>query len=158
MPYKDKKSAASRASQKRAREKRYANKAQRKIDQLATANWKRNNPDAAELIRRKAYLKRYYGISIEQYNELIQKYNNTCWICRKPQDQFLKNLSVDHDHQTGEIRGLLCYSCNRNLVGHHRDAEMFLKAYEYLKGPYTGFIVPEQYLKGYGKKRKRKKS
>lgn len=50
-------------------------------------------------------------------NELIAKHGNSCAICKKPRTAFKKNLSVDHNHRTGVIRGLLCFRCNRFGVG-----------------------------------------
>lgn len=50
-------------------------------------------------------------------NELIEKHGNNCSICRKPRSEFKKNLSVDHNHKTSKIRGLLCYRCNKFRVG-----------------------------------------
>lgn len=49
--------------------------------------------------------------------ELIEKHGNQCAICKKPRSAFKKNLSVDHSHKTGRIRGLLCYRCNKFMVG-----------------------------------------
>lgn len=40
-----------------------------------------------------------------------------CAICRKPESSFTKRLAVDHNHRTGKVRGLLCYRCNKFLVG-----------------------------------------
>lgn len=49
--------------------------------------------------------------------ELIEKHGNFCSVCKKPRSAFKNNLSVDHRHSDGLIRGLLCYYCNRRLVG-----------------------------------------
>lgn len=154
MPYKNKEKA--RAKQKEYNKKYLSKRENKKTQQLAVANWKRQNPVEAEVIRRRAYLKRHYGITLEQYNALLEKFGGRCWICKKHQEEFVKYLNVDHDHTTGEVRGLLCYTCNRNLIGRHRDPELLRSAASYLDGPFTGFIVPEKYLKGM--KRKRKKS
>jgi len=52
-------------------------------------------------------------------DDLIFKYGNQCAICKKPRSAFKKNLSVDHDHKTNKIRGLLCFRCNKFIVGRH---------------------------------------
>jgi thiol-disulfide isomerase/thioredoxin len=52
-----------------------------------------------------------YGITIEQYQQLYQKYNGACYICQSTE----RTLCVDHDHTTGQVRGLLCNNCNRAL-------------------------------------------
>ena len=49
--------------------------------------------------------------------ELIEKHGNKCAICDKPREAFKKNFAVDHDHKTGKIRGLLCYRCNKFILG-----------------------------------------
>lgn len=154
MPYKDK--IIRNQKSKVYRKKWLSKRENQKKQQLATANWKRAHPDAAYKIQRTAYLKKHYGITYDIYQELLAKGNNACWICKKPQEKFQKNLSVDHDHITGEIRGLTCYTCNRNLLSNHTDPELFLAAYEYLKAPRLGYIVPKEFLKGVHRKRKKK--
>ena len=78
---------------------------------------------------RKNALQRKYGISIEEYESLKLKQNNLCAICNKKDTQ---PLSVDHDHSTGEIRGLLCNRCNQGLgffkdnIENLRNAERYL--------------------------------
>lgn len=54
-------------------------------------------------------LRRKYGITLEQYNELLARQGGVCAICGG-EDQ--KRLAVDHDHKTGKVRGLLCARCN----------------------------------------------
>jgi hypothetical protein len=49
--------------------------------------------------------------------DLIAKHGNNCAICKKPRSAFKKNLSVDHRHSDGLIRGLACFRCNRFLIG-----------------------------------------
>jgi hypothetical protein len=50
---------------------------------------------------------------------LIAKHGDKCCICRKPRSNFKKNLSVDHSHKSGRIRGLLCFRCNKFQLGRH---------------------------------------
>jgi ABC-type Fe3+/spermidine/putrescine transport system ATPase subunit len=49
--------------------------------------------------------------------ERIDKHGNKCALCDKPRTAFKKNFALDHNHRTGKIRGLLCYRCNKFLVG-----------------------------------------
>lgn len=103
--------------------------------------------------KRRSYMLKYtFGISAEEYEELLEKQNYSCYICERPETVFAKKLAVDHDHITGEIRGLLCHSCNKLVIGKQRDPNIFLKAAEYLKGPFTGWFVPNK-----KPRRKRKK-
>ena len=79
-----------------------------------------------------AHLKRTYGLSIEDYNRLFAEQNGCCLICGKHQSNLKYKLAVDHDHKTGEVRGLLCKRCNAGL-GNFKDSEdMLQKAIMYL--------------------------
>lgn len=69
-----------------------------------------------------------YNIDIKHYDELYKKQGGRCLICNIDSEV----LDVDHDHKTGEVRGLLCRSCNLGL-GHFKDnKESLKKALEYL--------------------------
>lgn len=72
--------------------------------------WRKNNP---EKIKNNA-LKFYYGITLEDYNQLLKEQNYVCKICGEI-DKNGNDLSVDHNHKTGKIRGLLCMKCNISL-------------------------------------------
>lgn len=99
-------------------------------------------------------LKRVYGISWTQYQDLLSAQDHKCAVCEKPASAFKKGLAVDHDHHTGEIRGLLCGSCNRWVIGRHRDGSLFFKAAKYLTKTHTKLFVPDAYKKGVRRKRK----
>ncbi len=96
-------------------------------------NWKLNNQDKVKLSNKKAGLKRFYGINVDEYNELFNQQNGKCKICGRHQSELKKSLSVDHNHLTGNIRGLLCNQCNL-ILGNANDKIIVLeKAIEYLK-------------------------
>lgn len=57
--------------------------------------------------------KRLFGITLEEYDRMFEEQNGLCAICRKPPKNY--RLAVDHDHDTGAVRGLLCPPCNRAL-------------------------------------------
>ena len=83
------------------------------------------------------YYKRLYGISVEEYLDLAEKQNFVCALCGKP-NFAMRNvhsgcLVVDNDHKTGKVRGLLCHNCNRALGLLHDNADLMLKAAEYVK-------------------------
>lgn len=63
--------------------------------------------------QRNAWLKRTYGITIDQFNALLRRQRHRCAICRKKSDG--QTFSVDHCHKTNRIRGLLCKNCNTAL-------------------------------------------
>lgn len=92
--------------------------------------YKRNNPDKIKLKLRKASLKRNYGITIEEYNKMLNEQNGVCAICGKTKSE---TLAVDHNHTTMEIRGLLCSHCN-HVVGFAKDnIDILEKTINYLK-------------------------
>src|SRR4030042_5864910 len=64
-------------------------------------------------------IKYKYGITSNEYNELFEKQNECCAICGEHQSKFNKAFAVDHNHETGEVRGLLCQNCN-NVLGHSK--------------------------------------
>lgn len=85
-------------------------------------------------IYRKAHLKRKYGISLEEYDSILNNQNGVCAICNR-QETAERNtfLSVDHCHKENKIRGLLCNNCNRALGLFGDNIELLKSAIEYLK-------------------------
>lgn len=67
-----------------------------------------------------------------------------CAVCRQPPKPG-KNLNVDHDHKTGLVRGLLCWSCNRRVIANHRDSTLLASAARYLDYPPAPFAVGCKY-------------
>lgn len=92
---------------------------------------------------------RTYGITKEQYDDIDLGY---CPVCLRPWDATVRP-AVDHDHKSGEVRGLLCLFCNRYVVGRHRDGNVLRRAGDYLLATRRGWIVPPKPPK----KRRRKK-
>lgn len=98
------------------------------------------------------HLRRTYGLSYKEYIQLLEEQNGACAICQRPAEMFQRRLCVDHNHKSGEVRGLLCIRCNREIIGRQTDPELFFRAAEYLK-KHTGWFVPKKRRNG-----KRKKS
>ena len=91
------------------------------------------SPEGVESSR-KAHLKRVFGISLEQYDEMSKKQKHKCAICGKPEmNNKNKVLCVDHNHKTGAIRQLLCGLCNSGLGAFKDDKKLLKKAIKYLK-------------------------
>lgn len=65
--------------------------------------------------RREHNLKAHYGMTQLEYDQMLQTQNYSCAICDIEQWQTGKNFHVDHDHNTGDVRALLCGNCNRGL-------------------------------------------
>lgn len=105
---------------------------------------------------RKSHLLRKYGITEEQYDELLEKQGHSCAVCRRHHREFKTRLCVDHDHSSLAVRGLLCTYCNRRVVGRYRreTAKLLLAAYEYLIREYPGWVTPK--VKKNGSKRRRR--
>lgn len=88
----------------------------------------------------KNHLKRKYGISLEEYEEMLLLQDYKCKICGsvkanrewKTKHQRL-DLFVDHCHATGKVRGLLCNKCNVGLAMFNEKEEYFVNAIAYLK-------------------------
>lgn len=72
-------------------------------------------------------LKRQYGITVAEYNEIFAEQEGRCKICKRHESEFTKRFAVDHNHETGKIRGLLCHQCNTAL-GFLREDPIALKA------------------------------
>lgn len=83
---------------------------------------------------RNANLVRSYGITIEDYEEMLDGQHFRCAICGKhASDESDRDLSVDHCHKTGKIRGLLCQVCNCGLGWVGDDPSVLLRAVAYLQ-------------------------
>ena len=71
-----------------------------------------------------------WGITPAQYNEMLDSQGGRCAICLDP--PIKKRLAVDHDHDTGEVRGLLCSKCNASRIGDTTDCLVLIRAAAYL--------------------------
>lgn len=98
---------------------------------------------------RKAYLKEYekryreagkreysfvknYGLTKEQYLQMLKAQGGRCKICGVDSTILKKKLSIDHNHKTSKVRGLLCDACNCG-IGHFKDDPLLMtKAIEYI--------------------------
>lgn len=84
------------------------------------------NPDAWRL----SHVARRYGLSAEEYARLVDTAGDRCAICREPQQG--KSLAVDHHHDTGVVRGLLCQNCNIMIGMARENPEILRQGAEYL--------------------------
>ena len=86
-----------------------------------------NNPET----KKNTALMAKYGISLNQYREMFKQQSGVCAICKNPETRKLnsgkiKSLSVDHCHETGKVRGLLCTDCNSG-IGYFKESPWRLK-------------------------------
>ena len=111
----------------------------------ASKKWKDCNKERVKKTAKEWYIKNKlkqrdyqlqydYNITLEEYNKLFEKQNGNCAICGKHQSYLKKGLSVDHDHVTGKIRGLLCNNCNAGIGLLKDDIKLLTIAINYLNG------------------------
>jgi len=81
---------------------------------------------------RAAVLKKY-GLTLETFEEMLASQNHSCQICKSKTPGGSGNFHVDHDHETGVVRGLLCSKCNVALGLFQDDPETLRQAANYLK-------------------------
>jgi len=98
---------------------------------------RRHNLDKSK--HKNSCLKKSYGIDLFQYKELLARQGGVCAICLQKENiidsrtKEFKQLSVDHDHVSGKVRGLLCHNCNRAIGLLKDDVNKLQRALEYLR-------------------------
>lgn len=80
-------------------------------------------------------LRRTYGISLDQYNKVFEYQKRSCGVCKVPHSPGKPRLAVDHCHTTGELRGLLCWGCNRKIAAFQDNIALLKAAVLYLTKP-----------------------
>lgn len=98
--------------------------------------WCEAHPEQWAATRRKAGLRyRYskYGLTLADYDEMLRTQGNGCAICGKTPEENGKRLAVDHDHETGDVRGLLCDMCNKGLGCFGDSSQRLRSAANYLE-------------------------
>jgi len=93
--------------------------------------WRATHPDRLDQIMFKSNMKRSFGITPEAYEAMFEKQFRKCAICGT--SPVAQRFPVDHDHQTGRIRGILCGSCNRGLGLLGDDPSRLRAALSYLE-------------------------
>jgi hypothetical protein len=88
---------------------------------------------ALALMHRKSNLKKNYGLTLENYDNLFKFQSGYCLGCNRHQNQLNHKLNVDHNHITGKIRGLLCIGCNRALGFVEENRHTLINLANYLK-------------------------
>ena len=82
--------------------------------------------------KRDGIIRRQYGITLEQYNEMLIDQDYKCAICGNEDEVEGRKLAIDHCHKTKKVRGLLCGKCNRGLGLFYDDLELLQNAISYL--------------------------
>ncbi|HVM10694.1 MAG TPA: endonuclease VII domain-containing protein [Acidimicrobiales bacterium] len=125
------------------RKARYQANREREIARVK--RWQQANPERVRAAQRRvksdpgykrrerdAYLRRKYGISIDEYEATLAAQGGVCAICKRGPTQNI-SLHVDHDHASGRARGLLCFRCNNALGDFADDYERLEAASAYLE-------------------------
>ena len=94
-----------------------------------TKAWRDRNKEKNRLIHKNCKLKSNFGITLEDFNRMFKEQNGKCKICSKG----LIKPHVDHNHDTGKVRGLLCNQCNRGLGFFNDNYQLLDKALYYIK-------------------------
>ena len=79
------------------------------------------------------HLKKTYGITVTEYNKMLDEQEGKCFICQVHQNTMIKRLAVDHCHETGKVRALLCSACNTSLGLLEEDEKRINNMLNYLK-------------------------
>lgn len=123
------------AEQKLVRDRAY-HVAHRAEHNARTAAWKIANPDTVRTMQRVQQL-RLYGLVPADYDALYEAQKGLCAICRHPETAMARGkvlrLAVDHDPDTGRVRGLLCGACNRAIGMMRHDPARLRAAVAYLE-------------------------
>lgn len=82
--------------------------------------------------RRRRDLENRYGLKFNEYHSLLRKQDNKCAICKINFEKLNRNPSIDHDHNTGKIRGILCHQCNILIGMCFENEEILENAIDYL--------------------------
>lgn len=86
------------------------------------------------VVNRKNNMQKNFGKGIlETYKHLFDLQGGVCAICQSPENGRYAHLSVDHNHDTGKIRGLLCNNCNRGIGLLKDDPKILEQAKEYIE-------------------------
>ncbi len=83
---------------------------------------------------RNYHLQQRYGVTADEVDEMLHRQAGLCPICRRPLGD---RPHVDHDHATGAVRGLLCFTCNVGLGNFADDVQRLSRAADYLRGTLT---------------------
>jgi hypothetical protein len=97
------------------------------------AKWAKDNPERAKDLKTKSRLWKFYRLNPEDWKKINEYQKGVCAITGKPPKK--QTLSVDHNHSTGEVRGLLSIWVNRGLACFNDDPALLRAAADYLENP-----------------------
>lgn len=99
---------------------------------MQVREWRTKNPELAAANRQRSRVK-IYDMSVEEYDALLDSQGHACAICRKTEPGGKGRWHIDHNHETGRVRGLLCAMCNVGLGNFYDDIALLGGAIKYLE-------------------------
>lgn len=110
--------------------KRYYQRECKECNRLRRARWWKS--EKGKISSANTKLKRRFGLTLTDFERLLKVQGSKCAICGATYSYGGQRLAVDHDHKTGEIRGLLCKACNVGLGNFNESVEILEKAVQYV--------------------------
>lgn len=104
----------------------------KRCQNLRSTSYARENKDKIQPHWMGYSLKRRYGITVQQYGEILDRQGGRCAICGADACCTGRNFSVDHCHVTGKVRGLLCSLCNKGIGSLRDSPNLLARAIQYL--------------------------
>jgi hypothetical protein len=98
----------------------------------ASRAWQARNAGHLAAYARRRKLQSF-GLTPEQYEAMLASQGGRCVLCPRTPETEGRRLAVDHCHETGKVRGLLCCACNTGIGNLREDPDLMLAAIEYLK-------------------------
>ena len=108
---------------KQTREERYAYQ----------KRWKEANPDKHRALNQRHWLKKFYGLTEGQWDEMFKAQGRVCACCGSDDPKGVNGWNTDHCHDTGRVRGILCRTCNSMLGMAKDNPETLAQGIEYLR-------------------------
>lgn len=101
--------------------------------QWGRQQYRNTDQTARQVSNLRADLMKHYGLTVEEFEQLLKSQGGVCAICGGPQrSKGRRRLDVDHDHETEVIRGLLCSGCNAGIAMFRHNIDLLIKAANYL--------------------------
>lgn len=112
-----------------------SNPENRESGRLRSKSWREANPEKSARSVRSSTIKAKYGIDQDRFEEMLAAQGGQCAICgaTSPRLSWGKHLHIDHCHETGKVRGLLCQPCNTSLGRFGDNPDLLRKAAEYVE-------------------------
>lgn len=116
------------------------------------SDWQRRNKEKRKAINQRYWVNasvkqktkvrlRQYGLTVDAYEAMLAGQGGRCLICRRAFSDGKVISHIDHDHKTGNVRGILCHSCNCGLGHFREDIAVMVAAIKYLKKSEANIVM-----------------